>query len=156
MNLNIEEDKCVTKWTPALWLSHACNAQYCHCFMSDHGFWQWLPTQSSFLNRGSKRPPVFIYDVLLLNNLKIRSVCLKAGSDNQYFFQSLEAMMYGGRKWLQTSRKLMLLLSEWEVNPRKKILDPGVIWTKDLLNTSQTCLPLGHLDPWQRSRRQST
>ena len=48
-------------------------------------------------------------EVLLSNNLKISSICLKAGSDNQYIFQSLEAMMYGGRKWLQTSRKLMLL-----------------------------------------------
>ena len=37
------------------------------------------------------------------------------------------------------------------INPQKKIQDPAVISTQDLLNTSQTLLPLGHLDPWQRS-----
>ena len=40
--------------------------------------------------------------------------------------------------------------------PWKKIWDPAETPTQDLLNTSQTLLPLSHLDPWQRSRRQAT
>ena len=37
--------------------------------------------------------------------------------------------------------------SNWEL---------ATLWTHDLLNTSQTLLPLSHLNPWQRSRRQAT
>ena len=48
------------------------------------------------------------------------------------------------------------VFGEWEINPRKKIRDPAGIRTQDLLNTSQTLLPLSHLDPWQRSGRQAT
>ena len=45
-------------------------------------------------------------EVLPSNNLKIGSAC--QGSikrDNRYCIQSLEATMYGGKKWLQTSTK---------------------------------------------------
>ena len=38
----------------------------------------------------------------------------------------------------------------------EKIQDPAGIQAQHLLNTSQMRLPLGHLDPWQRSRRQAT
>ena len=38
----------------------------------------------------------------------------------------------------------------------KKIRDPAGIRTQDLLNTSQTLLPLSHLDTWQRSGTQAT
>ena len=38
----------------------------------------------------------------------------------------------------------------------KKIRDPAGIGTQDLLNTSQTLLPLSHLDHWQGSGRQAT
>ena len=38
----------------------------------------------------------------------------------------------------------------------KKVWDPAGIRTEDLLSTSQTLLPLNHLDPWQRSGRQDT
>ena len=36
----------------------------------------------------------------------------------------------------------MFLLREGEINPREKIRDPAGIRTQDLLNTSQTLLPL--------------
>ena len=45
---------------------------------------------------------------------------------------------------------MMFLVREWEINPQKKIRDPAGIWTQDLLNTSQTLLPLSHLDPLGR------
>ena len=32
----------------------------------------------------------------------------------------------------------------------EKIRDPAGIQTQHVLNTRQTLLPLGHLDPWQR------
>ena len=73
---------------------------------------------------------LLMMEVLPSNNMKSTQF-VKAGSikwDNQYFFHSLEAMMCGGRKWLQTSRKLMLLLSERE---KRKIQDLGMICTKD-------------------------
>ena len=35
-------------------------------------------------------------------------------------------------------------IGEWEINQRKKIQDPAGIWTQNLLNTSQTLLPLSH------------
>ena len=47
----------------------------------------------------------FMMEVLPSKHLKTAQF-IKAGSikwDNQYFFQSLEAMMYGGKKWLQTN-----------------------------------------------------
>ena len=34
--------------------------------------------------------------------------------------------------------------------------DLAGIQTQDLLNTSQTLLPLSHLDPWKRSGRQAS
>ena len=51
---------------------------------------------------------------------------------------------------------MMFLLREREKDPQKKIWGPAGIQTQDLLNTSQTLLPLSHLDPWQRSGRQAT
>ena len=36
---------------------------------------------------------------------------------------------------------------------RRKMRDLAGIQTKDLLNTSQTLVPLSHLDPCQRSRK---
>ena len=39
---------------------------------------------------------------------------------------------------------------------REKVRDPAGIRTQDLLDTSQTLLPLSHLDLWQRSGRQAT
>ena len=126
-----------------------------------NGFWQGCQTRSFFSNRGSKWPPVVAYNgSVTFKQLENRSAqFVKAGSikwDNWYFFHSLEATMYGSKKWLQTSRKSMLLLREREINPHKKIRDPAGIRTQGLLNTSQTLLPLGHLDPWQRSGRQAT
>ena len=52
---------------------------------------------------------------------------------------------------------MMFLLREWEINPQEKqkqkqkneqIQDPAGIPTQNLLNTSQTLLPLSHLDPY--------
>ena len=50
-------------------------------------------------------------EVLPLNNLKIGSTWQGSNInwDNQYCIQSLEAMMYGGKKWLQTRRKLAVV-----------------------------------------------
>ena len=45
---------------------------------------------------------------------------------------------------------------EREINPCEKFRDPAGIRTQDLLNTSQTLLPLSHLDPWEKSGRQAT
>ena len=44
----------------------------------------------------------------------------------------------------------IFLVTEWEINSPKKIRDPARLRTQDLLNTSQTVLPLSQLDPWQR------
>ena len=43
-----------------------------------------------------------------------------------------------------------------QLKDTEKIQDPAGIRTQDLLNTSQTLLPLSHLDPWQRNGRQAT
>ena len=59
-------------------------------------------TQSFLLNQGSKWPPVFTYNGSVtfkyVENWLNMSVSIKW--DNQYCFQSLEAKMEGGRKWL--------------------------------------------------------
>ena len=52
-----------------------------------------------------------------------------------------------------------IMFIDWESEKYihgKKIRDQAGIWTQDLLNTSQTLLPLSHSDPWQRSERQAT
>ena len=51
---------------------------------------------------------------------------------------------------------MMFLLREWEIKSTKKIQDVVGIRTQDLLNASQTLLPVSHSNPWQRSRRQAT
>ena len=89
-------------------------------------------TRSFLLNRGSKRPPVFTYDEsVTFEQLEISSICLDSVSmkwDNQYFFRSLEAMMYGGRKWFQTSRKCVVVAERARNKSREKnLLDPGMI-----------------------------
>ena len=81
-------------------------------------------TRSFLLNRGSKRPPVFIYgESVTFEQLETSSICLNGGSmkwDNQYFFRSLEAMMYGARKWFQTSRKCVVVAERVRNKPRGK------------------------------------
>ena len=56
-----------------------------------------------------------------------------------------------------TSRKSDdVFVERVRINPREKIRDQAGIWTQDLLNASQTLLPLSHLDPRQRNGRQAT
>ena len=129
MSLNIEEHKHVTKLTPELWLSNIWNVR-------GHPLsgavllyeWSWILTMAakhkafSWTEEANGLQFSFMMEVLPSKHLKTAQF-IKAGSikwDNQYFFQSLEAMMYGRKKWLQTNWKLMLLLSEWEIHPWKK------------------------------------
>ena len=66
-------------------------------------------------------------EVLPLNNLKIGSTW--QGSikwDSRYHFQSLEATMYGGRKWLQKSRKLISKTSKIGQKPCGRQLNAKV------------------------------
>ena len=63
-------------------------------------------TQSFLLNRGSKWPPVFTYDgSVTFKLLENRLNTVKLKWDKWYCFKLLEAMMYGNRKWLYTSKK---------------------------------------------------
>ena len=45
---------------------------------------------------------------------------------------------------------MMIFVERVRNKSTEKIQDPAEIRTQDLLNTSQTLLPLSHLDPWQR------
>ena len=75
--------------------------------MSDCGLDNGCQTQSILLNRKKKRVQFsLMMEVLPSNNLKISSTCQgRIKRDNGYCIQLLVAMMYGDRKWLQTSAK---------------------------------------------------
>ena len=58
-----------------------------------------------------KRPPVFTKGSLQITwklAQFVKDVSIKW--DNQYCFQSLETTMYGGRKWLQTSKNHLVVV----------------------------------------------
>ena len=71
----------------------------------DCGCWQGLPNTKLSLEQSEANGLQFslTMEVLPLNNLKISSIC--QGCKYRYCFQLLEATMYGGSKWIQTSRK---------------------------------------------------
>ena len=73
--------------------------------MSDRGIDKGCQTRSFLSKIGSKRPPVFTYDgSVTFEQLENRlNLAVSFKWDNRYCFKLLEATMYGGRKWPQTS-----------------------------------------------------